>query len=108
MDDHHDGAENSLPPIVTLTDSDGDDSAGPSKTVKRKVAVLDEEQRLRISLGKRCACKRRCMDKFAPKGVFEELLKFRQHWRQLHKLDQDQVVTGLGLHFWFKLPFLRC
>ena len=89
-----------LPPIVTVSDSSSSDGENSGKRgLKRKAAALDDEQSLRVSLGRRCVCKRSCMDKFAPKGAFQELLAMRRNWRQLHKLDQDEVVACLIFGF---------
>ena len=93
-----------LPPIVTLSDSSSDGENSGKRGLKRKAAVLDDEQSLRISLGRRCSCKQGCMDKFAAKGTYQQLLAMRKNWRQLHKLDQDQVVAGLIFIVWSVFP----
>ena len=86
-----------LPPLVTLSDDSADEGHGRPPIRKRKAQHLglEPEVHLRATLGKRCTCKNACMDKFAGKTAFQELLVSRKTWRELHKLDQDSVVPGL-------------
>lgn len=44
---------------------------------------------------KRCGgkCRKPCLKQFLGKQLFEELLQFRQHWSELHKLDADRLVA---------------
>ena len=43
---------------------------------------------------KRCGgkCKKLCLKKFASGQKFQELLEWRKHWADLHKLDADRLV----------------
>lgn len=40
-------------------------------------------------------CKLRCLAQFKQDEAFNELVKFREHWYELHKLDQDRLVFQL-------------
>ena len=56
---------------------------------------LDDPTVLRATLGKPCGCKIRggCFTQFQRHSDFEELRRFREELRSLHKLDQDRVDT---------------
>ncbi|CAL1128171.1 unnamed protein product [Cladocopium goreaui] len=55
---------------------------------------LDDPTVLRATLGKPCGCKIRggCVTQFQRHSDFEELRRFREELKSLHKLDQDRVV----------------
>ena len=52
---------------------------------------------------KRCGgkCRKPCLKQFSGKQLFEELLQFRQHWSELHKLDADRLVARQITHVYF-------
>lgn len=96
--------------VVALSASDGEEplipEPPPLRQQKRKrsfagVSIgeqqgkksVDPEIRLGQLLGSRCKCKKRdCFREFSEKDIFSKLLKYRNEYFSLHKLDQDHVV----------------
>ena len=66
---------------------------------KRKVAQRPDpvdkvsELYLRSLLGKQCTCsKKTCLQQFIEPALFKRMMKYREHWFDLGKLDQDAFV----------------
>ncbi len=113
-DSDHDVGAPSLLPITKLSDSEDDDGPASKKGLSRKwgrgrVSKLRRESSRKFKeklssasfvkglLGKKClSCKHHCMDKFSAPGDLTALIQFRKAWVELHKLDQDRVVSGSG------------
>lgn len=113
-DSDHDVGAPSLLPITELSGSE--DGGGPAsgKGLSRKWARGHVAKQRRESsrkfkerlssasfvkgvLGKKClSCRYHCMDQFSAPQDFTALVQFRKAWAELHKLDQDRVVSGSG------------
>lgn len=92
-----------LPPVNAVSDSsssgeDGGKAFPTGRGKKRKALAGDIEADVRSALGKPCGCQRNCFEHFRDKDGFAELLGLRAQWRSLHKLDQDRLAPGPGLH----------
>ena len=96
-----------LVPITELTDEEASSTEkeelkvarAPAKKRKRRDGpTLKDRLRSREwckqFVSKHCGgkCKKLCLKQFSGKQLFEELLQFRQHWSELHKLDADRLV----------------
>ena len=102
-----------LAPITDLTDEEAsDDEAaellqveGVKKKRRRDGPTLrdrlQDQNACRELLLKRCGgkCKKQCLKKFQSKHLFEQLIAFRQHRSELHKLDADKLVSSNALAF---------
>lgn len=58
---------------------------------------LVSELHIKAMLSKQCkSCKRSCLSRFSTRkrGMFQQLVEFRQKWADMHKLDQDKVVPS--------------
>ena len=73
---------------------------------KRSDGVLESNRSARLTqtvhcralLGRVCkSCKRSCLNVFLEKNRLERFLDFRKHWKSIHKLDQDKIVSLLHL-----------
>ena len=66
------------------------------RTTRKKRPDAADPLVLQKMLAKPCdkKCKRDCRSRFRQHAAFQELLKFRQSWKGLHKLDQDTVVPS--------------
>ena len=69
---------------------------------KRTTAALTRKSKLvsdlhcRAMLGKRCkSCRRSCLSDFLAIGKYRRFMAFREQWKDVHKLDQDKIVTRL-------------
>lgn len=63
-------------------------------------AERSSEDHLRSVLARECGCKRKtCFQQFISEPAFRELLDYRCHWYELHKMDQDQFAPGLNRVF---------
>lgn len=59
---------------------------------------IADEQAIRAMLGNpKCHCRHHCLRQFTAPQAFEDLKVFRAQWAELHKLDQDSVVSLLQL-----------
>ena len=97
-----------LPPVSALSDSDtaDDGSLAPGAKRKRKrvskkadsdgVTLRDRlcsEETLVSLVGKNCKrCRGNCLHHFQQVSQFRELQRYRAHWSELHKTDQDQYA----------------
>lgn len=68
----------------------------PTKPGEKHGDRLGDEKLTRVLVERRCkGCKRCCLASFLQKEQFRSLLTFRKAWAQMHKLDQDQMVSCL-------------
>ena len=105
-----DAADSGLFGQVDALSSDDDAAAGPCAGLPRKVAkakrkrgqsdgaheqepaAVSQVSKLREMLGNpKCHCKQGCLQLFVEDPAFTELVKFRDDWSGMHKLDQDHV-----------------
>ena len=98
-----------LPPVGLLSDdSTSDDSLelqGSARKKKRKRKFvsskthrdrLQSKDRLEQLVSQKCKrCTADCAMQFQYVGKFKELVEYRQHFGELHKLDQDQLVSWM-------------
>lgn len=124
-DSDHDVGAPSLLPITELSGSEDDGGPASGKGLSRKwvrgrVAKQRRESsrkfKERLSsasfvkgvIGKKCfSCRYHCMDKFSAPQDFTALLQFRKSWAELHKLDQDRVVSGSGNNRFFSIVIAK-
>lgn len=102
-----------LPPVSLLSDSDVDSHEAediclepPKRKRKRKRNAskppLAERLKSTVNLeklvGRPCKrCGQGCLKRFSFVSKFRELTAYREHWCDLHKIDQDQLVARLLL-----------
>lgn len=108
--------EPQIAPVTTLSSSSSEDPAPlpePKRGKKRKhpnrsndrrkKPAIDDVVGIQAVLCKASACKSNCKEQFRGKLGQENLLQFRSEWKQLHKVDQDEVVPALSLFLVFVL-----
>lgn len=55
---------------------------------------ITSEVHIKALLGRTCkGCKRACLNTFLSGQAFRDLLEFRQRWVDIHKVDQDRIVS---------------
>ena len=107
-----DAAHSELFGQVDALSSDDDAAAGPCAGLPRKVAkakrkrgqsdgkgeqepaavIVSQVSKVREMLGNpKCHCKQGCLQLFVEDPALTELVKFRDDWAGMHKLDQDHV-----------------
>ena len=70
---------------------------------------LVSDVHIRATLGKMCkGCHRVCLAKFLRRELFATVVEFRQEWQDLHKLDQDRIVTMLWANSFVFVVRLVC
>ena len=63
------------------------------RSLKSDGEAIDSETTLRKILSGRCLCKKQdCFRAFAPNDDFQNLLRYRDQYVNMHKLDQDHFV----------------
>jgi len=84
---------------VTESSSDEPTLARPARRKRsqaeprvKKLAV-DDVVSVQRMLCKASKCKQNCKEQFRGKGAQQQVLQFRREWCQLHKTDQDEVVS---------------
>ena len=97
-----------VPAVTALSDSSETETEWLQKEAQRRTSKrrvrsaglvrkrprIDDTVNVQVMLSQNSAkCSSGCRDHFRNKASFQELLDFRAAWGQLHKLDQDTVVT---------------
>ena len=95
--------------VDSVTQSSGEEELAPQKPAPKKRSKrlsLHERREKATSVAtleklvlKACRrnCGLKCFQKFKQRSMFEKLVKTRNDWAGIHKLDQDQAVTWIAV-----------
>ena len=97
--------------VELLTESSETNDVLPSASSRKRAAKrkrsaprkkrddLADPVALRRLLSKKChqKCRRGCFTFFQDREPFQKLQTFPKEWKDLHKLDQDQIAPGLAV-----------
>lgn len=112
------GSSTALKPVLEVSDSsshaDEMREVGLRRRKKKRKrdtptrkSKLVSDLHCRAMLGKWCkSCRRSCLSDFLRTGKYKRFLEFREQWKDVHKLDQDKIVTRLFKAFFVLQKFL--
>lgn len=104
-------ARSQVADVTELSDPEvvSDASRNPAPAKRRRVrkssqpilrARLASADDIESLVSRQCKrCRGKCLQKFQPISKFNQLKDYRKHWSELHKTDQDQLVSGNSFRF---------